>query len=84
MPNGNRRTIRNPVAQSAILRKGGVHDKSTKAKRQKNKQALKRQLRQGRADRPFLWLLICSWIGSSVLYYMSILHKREWNYLRRL
>ncbi len=53
MPHNNRRVIRNPVAQAAILRKGGVHDKSTKAKRQNNKQALKRQLREGRADRPF-------------------------------
>lgn len=33
---------RNPVAQAAILRKGGVHEKSQKSKRQK----LKRELRK--------------------------------------
>ena len=42
MPVNNRR---NPVARAAILRKGGAHDKSTKAKRQQQKQQFKRQLR---------------------------------------
>lgn len=41
----NRQNRRNPVAQAAIMRKGGVHDKSNKAKRQKQKQQLKRNLR---------------------------------------
>ncbi len=36
---------RNWVAKAAIMRKGGVHDKSNKAKRQKAKQAFKRKLR---------------------------------------
>lgn len=33
---------RNPVAQAAILRKGGVHEKSRKAKRQKQKNELRK------------------------------------------
>ena len=37
--------IRNPIAQMAILRKGGVHDKTNKAKRQKQKQKLQKQIR---------------------------------------
>ena len=32
---------RNPVAQAAILRKGGVHEKSRKSKRQKQKRELR-------------------------------------------
>lgn len=36
---------RNPVVQAAIMRKGGAHDKSNKAKRQQSKQKFKRQLR---------------------------------------
>ena len=36
---------RNWTAQAAIMRKGGVHEKSNKAKRQKNKQAFKRKIR---------------------------------------
>lgn len=43
--NNNRRIIRNPVAQAAILRKGGVHEKTEKAKRQQSKQALKKKLK---------------------------------------
>jgi len=38
MPEINRR--RNPVALAAILRKGGVHKKSRKSKRQKQKREL--------------------------------------------
>lgn len=53
MPRKSRRSIRNPVARAPILRKGGVHEKSTKAKRKNHKQALQRQLREGRPDRPF-------------------------------
>ena len=36
---------RNPVARAAIMRKGGAHDKSNKAKRQQSKQQFKRKLR---------------------------------------
>lgn len=36
---------RNPIARAAILSKGGVHEKSNKAKRQKDKQVLKKKLR---------------------------------------
>lgn len=36
---------RNWVAKAAIMRKGGAHDKSNKAKRQKDKQAFKRKIR---------------------------------------
>jgi len=43
MPNNRR----NWVARAAIMKKGGVHDKSNKAKRQKAKQAFKRKLKQG-------------------------------------
>ncbi|HHL32606.1 MAG TPA: hypothetical protein ENJ41_08460 [Oceanospirillales bacterium] len=42
MPNNTRR---NWVARLPIMKKGGVHDKTNKAKRQKNKQMLKKQLR---------------------------------------
>jgi hypothetical protein len=48
MPNNNRIQIRNPVARAAILRKGGVHEKTNKAKRQKSKQAFKKQVRAGK------------------------------------
>ncbi|VAW48110.1 hypothetical protein MNBD_GAMMA02-1699 [hydrothermal vent metagenome] len=36
---------RNWTAQAAIMRKGGAHDKSNKAKRQKDKQSFKQKLR---------------------------------------
>lgn len=42
MPTLNRR--RNPVAQAVILRKGGVHEKSRKSKRQKQKRELRASL----------------------------------------
>lgn len=38
---------RNWVARAAIMKKGGVHEKSNKAKRQKDKQAFKRKIRTG-------------------------------------
>jgi hypothetical protein len=47
MPNNNRIRLRNPIARAAILRKGGVHDKTNKAKRQKRKQAFKKEVRAG-------------------------------------
>ena len=36
---------RNPVARAAILSKGGVHEKSKSSKRNKFKQALRREVR---------------------------------------
>ena len=36
---------RNWVAKAAIMKKGGVHEKSNKAKRQKDKQSFKRKIR---------------------------------------
>ncbi len=48
MPNNNRIRLRNPIARAAILRKGGVHDKTNKAKRQKRKQAFKKEIRAGK------------------------------------
>lgn len=42
MPDNNRRNL---AARAAIMRKGGVHDKTNKAKRQNQKQALKRKIR---------------------------------------
>jgi hypothetical protein len=44
MTNNNRR---NWAARAAIMRKGGVHDKTNKAKRQKIKQAFKKEVRAG-------------------------------------
>ena len=42
MPTRHRR--RNPVAMATILRKGGVHEKSRKAKRQKQKRDLRKMI----------------------------------------
>ncbi len=39
---------RNWTANATIMRKGGVHEKSNKAKRQKAKQAFKRTIRAER------------------------------------
>jgi hypothetical protein len=36
---------RNPAARAAIMRKGGVHNKTNKAKRKKDKQSLKKKIR---------------------------------------
>lgn len=36
---------RNWTARAAIMRKGGVHEKSNKAKRQKDKQAFNKKIR---------------------------------------
>ncbi len=38
---------RNPVAQAAIMRKGGVHEESRKAKRQKQKRELCKMILKG-------------------------------------
>ena len=48
MPNNNRIRLRNPIARAAILRKGGVHNKTNKAKRQKQKQSFKKDIRAGK------------------------------------
>lgn len=37
--------IRNRVARAPIMRKGGVHEKSNKAKRQQDKRSFKRKMR---------------------------------------
>jgi hypothetical protein len=37
--------VRNVVARLAIMRKGGVHDKTNKSKRQKQKHKLAKQIR---------------------------------------
>ncbi|VAW42356.1 hypothetical protein MNBD_GAMMA01-1119 [hydrothermal vent metagenome] len=37
--------IRNVVARLAIMKKGGVHDRTNKAKRAKQKQKLQKQIR---------------------------------------
>ena len=48
MPDNKRNQLRNPIARAAILRKGGVHDKSNKAKRHKQKLAFKKDIRAGK------------------------------------
>ena len=45
---------RNWVARSPLLKKGGVHEKSNKAKRQQAKQAFKRKMRADRFGSSFL------------------------------
>lgn len=52
---------RNPVAQAAIMRKGGVHEKSRKAKRQKQKRELRKMISKAMATYSghfFVWILI--------------------------
>ena len=44
---------RNPVAQSPLLRKGGVHEKSATAKRQQTRTGLNRQLDDWQDDLAF-------------------------------
>ena len=41
---------RNPVARSPLLAKGGVHEKSRKAKRRQARVELARRLREGEAE----------------------------------
>lgn len=53
---------RNPVALSAILRKGGVHEKSRKAKRQKQKSELRKTVSKAMA----------TYRGHSFVWYLSI------------
>ena len=44
---------RNPIAQSPLLRKGGVHEKSATAKRQQTRIGLNRQLDDWQDDLAF-------------------------------
>ncbi len=46
-------SIRNPVARSPLLRKGGVHEKSATAKRQGGKQHLQQSLDDWREELEF-------------------------------
>ncbi len=48
---------RNWVARAAIMKKGGAHVKSNKAKRQKDKQAFKRKMRAEEFGSFFIQLL---------------------------
>jgi len=50
---------RNPVAQAAIMRKGGVHEKSRKSKRQKQKRELRKMISKAMAAYSghfFVWI----------------------------
>jgi len=47
---------RNLHACAAIMRKGGVHEKSGKAKRCESKQKLKKAMREGSNSSPFYCL----------------------------
>ena len=52
---------RNPVAQAAILRKGGVHEKSRKSKRQKQKSVLRKEVSKAMATysgHSFVWCFV--------------------------
>lgn len=51
---GASRTLRNPVARAASMHKGGVHEKTEKAKRQQRKQALKKKLKSRNFDSFFV------------------------------
>ena len=53
MPDNNRR---NWIARAPIMRKGGVHDKTNKAKRHKEKQVLQKKIR-AESFGSFLWQL---------------------------
>ncbi|MBS9778456.1 MAG: hypothetical protein KGV50_06800 [Gammaproteobacteria bacterium] len=63
MPNNNRRNrASNPTASRTVTRnfvaknqwqRGGVHEKTTKAKRKNAKQALQRKIRVGKSDSDF-------------------------------
>ncbi|MCF6190479.1 MAG: hypothetical protein L3J51_08370 [Cocleimonas sp.] len=51
---------RNPVAQAAILRKGGVHEKSRKSKRRSEKLKLRKEVSKAMATyrgHSFVWCL---------------------------
>ena len=54
---GQKKTGRNLHACATIMRKGGVHEKSGKAKRAGSKQQLKKAKREGGNSSPFYCLL---------------------------
>ena len=56
--------IRNAVARLPIMKKGGVHDKTNKAKRKKQKQKLQKQIRTNSFGPYFLYLFILAVIES--------------------
>lgn len=45
------RTMRNPLHDHPLMKRGGLHEKSSKAQRQQDKQSLKRQWRYSKMDR---------------------------------
>jgi len=50
MPKSNlQHQRRNPIAQAAIMRKGGVHEESRKTKRQKQKRELRKMISKAMA-----------------------------------
>ncbi len=49
--------VRNTVARLPIMKKGGVHDKTNKAKRKKQKQKLQKQIRTNNFG-PYFFMLI--------------------------
>ena len=55
--NGQKQQCRNLHACATIMRKGGVHEKSSKAKRLGSKQQLKKAMREGGNSSPFYCLL---------------------------
>ncbi len=50
---------RNPIANSAIMRKGGVHEKTRKAKRQTLKRELRATLVNQRSLKSDLFYCLC-------------------------
>lgn len=66
---------RNPVAQATILRKGGVHEKSRKSKRQKQKQELRKNVSKAMATfrgHSFIWNLRKDLIRLSLTNHINI------------
>lgn len=50
-----RRKLRNPFANDPLLRKGGVHEKSRKAQRAADKQALRNKVMSRDDSSPFVY-----------------------------
>lgn len=55
--NHKRRKMRNPLANDPLLRKGGVHEKTHKAKRSSDKQALRKKVMNHGDSSPDLFSL---------------------------
>ena len=51
-----RRKLRNPLANDPLLSKGGVHEKSPKAKRAKQKRELRKQVMNRDDSSPFSFM----------------------------